>query len=237
MEAAAAGAPFPVPLAGGVPRPRRPAAPRRRLDRRRLARRRAVLRVPPDERVRRARRRRHRARRRAPPLHVPHAAPRAGRGLARRWSAGISTGTAAPVKEERLDDRGQEFPRVDERRVGLPHRYGYAVAVGRSDDILGTESVLLRHDFERGTSEARSFGRGASAGRGGLRPPVRRCRRVRRLAPDARALAPTPAPPRCTSSTPTTSTARRRPSWSCRSGCRRVPRQLGARPVLSQVPR
>ncbi len=68
------------------------------------------------------------------------------------------------VKEERLDDRGQEFPRVDERRVGLPNRYGYAVATGQGDDILGTESVLLRHDFERGTSQARSFGSGASLG-------------------------------------------------------------------------
>jgi carotenoid cleavage dioxygenase len=38
------------------------------------------------------------------------------------------------------------------------------VAVGQENGIVGTESVLLRHDFERGTSEARSFGRGASLG-------------------------------------------------------------------------
>ena len=37
--------------------------------------------------------------------------------------------------------------------MGLPHRYGYAVAVGASDGIVGTESVLLRHDFERGTAK------------------------------------------------------------------------------------
>ena len=29
-------------------------------------------------------------------------------------------GHGGPVKEERLDDRGQEFPRVDERMVGRP---------------------------------------------------------------------------------------------------------------------
>ncbi len=73
-------------------------------------------------------------------------------------------GQGGGVKEERLDDRGQEFPRVDERRVGLPHRYGYAVAVGRTEDLVGTESVLLRHDLERRTSESRSFGSGATLG-------------------------------------------------------------------------
>jgi carotenoid cleavage dioxygenase-like enzyme len=87
--------------------------------------------------------------------------PSEGAPTLERWHL---DGHGGPVKEERLDDRGQEFPRVDERRVGLPHRYGYAVAVGRSDDIVGTESVLLRHDLQRGTSVARSFGPGASLG-------------------------------------------------------------------------
>ena len=87
--------------------------------------------------------------------------PAEGTPTLERWHL---DGHGGAVKEERLDDRGQEFPRVDERRVGLPHRYGYAVGVGESDDIVGTESVLLRHDLERGTSDARSFGRGASVG-------------------------------------------------------------------------
>ena len=87
--------------------------------------------------------------------------PDEGTPTLERWHL---DGHGGAVKEERLDDRGQEFPRVDERRVGRPHRYGYAVAVGESDDILGTESVLLRHDLEQGTSVARSFGRGTSVG-------------------------------------------------------------------------
>jgi carotenoid cleavage dioxygenase len=87
--------------------------------------------------------------------------PSEGTPTLERWHL---DGHGGPVKEERLDDRGQEFPRVDERRVGLPHRYGYSVAVGRSDDIIGTESVLLRHDLQQRTSVARSFGRGASLG-------------------------------------------------------------------------
>ncbi len=90
-----------------------------------------------------------------------HLGPSEGTPTLERWHL---DGHGGAVKEERLDDRGQEFPRVDERRVGLHHRYGHAVAVGDPDDILGTESVLLRHDFERGTSEARPFGRGASLG-------------------------------------------------------------------------
>ncbi len=87
--------------------------------------------------------------------------PSEGSTTLERWHL---DGRGAAVKEERLDDRGQEFPRVDERRVGLPHRFGYAVALATADGILGAESQLLRHDFERGTSEARSFGAGAQVG-------------------------------------------------------------------------
>ena len=94
-------------------------------------------------------------------FRTQHLGPSEGSPTLERWHL---DGRGGAVKEERLDDRGQEFPRVDERRVGLPNRYGYAVATGQGDDILGTESVLLRHDFERGTSQARSFGSGASLG-------------------------------------------------------------------------
>jgi len=78
-----------------------------------------------------------------------------------RWHIDAHGGA---VKEERLDDRGQEFPRVDERRVGLPHRYGYAPAVAREEDHFATEAALLCHDLEAGTSTARSFGAGTSLG-------------------------------------------------------------------------
>ncbi|MGP0029242.1 MAG: carotenoid oxygenase family protein [Acidimicrobiales bacterium] len=73
-------------------------------------------------------------------------------------------GRGGPVKEERLDDRGQEYPRIDERRIGLPYRYGYSVTVGERDDSLVPESSLLRHDLVSGTSAVRQFGRGASLG-------------------------------------------------------------------------
>jgi carotenoid cleavage dioxygenase len=87
--------------------------------------------------------------------------PSEGGSTLERWHL---DGHGGAVKEERLDDHGQEFPRVDERVVGRRHRYGYAVAVGQSDDIIGTESMLVRHDFERGTSVERSFAPGAGLG-------------------------------------------------------------------------
>jgi carotenoid cleavage dioxygenase len=89
--------------------------------------------------------------------------PNEGPPTLERWHL---DGHGAPVKEERLDDRGQEFPRIDERHLGLPHRYGYSVTVGQTDDILGTESGLIRHDLAATTSEVRQFGAGATIGEG-----------------------------------------------------------------------
>ena len=57
-----------------------------------------------------------------------------------------------PVKEDRLSDRGQEFPRHDERLIGKPYRYGYCGAVGEGLLFGG----LLKHDLETGESLHRS---------------------------------------------------------------------------------
>ncbi len=63
-----------------------------------------------------------------------------------RWSVDLVGGK---VVEERLDDRGQEFPRVDERLVGRRHRFGYAGA------FLENETALIKHDLDRRTSQVR----------------------------------------------------------------------------------
>jgi carotenoid cleavage dioxygenase len=65
-----------------------------------------------------------------------------------RWSIDL---VAGKLVEERIDDRSQEFPRVDERVVGRRHRYGYAGA------FLENESALVKHDLDRRTSEVRSL--------------------------------------------------------------------------------
>ncbi|MGB6455212.1 MAG: carotenoid oxygenase family protein [Streptosporangiaceae bacterium] len=87
-----------------------------------------------------------------------------------RWTIDPTAGT---VSQQRLDDRGQEFPRVDDRIVSRRHRYGYSAVIGEvtraitvagdfTDDAFA--NALLRHDLERGTTVAREFGRDATVG-------------------------------------------------------------------------
>jgi len=68
-----------------------------------------------------------------------------------RWTIDPRGG---PVKEERLDDRPQEFPRLDERLVGKPHRYGYTVEVGPGFRF----EALLKHDLRGGRTERHEEG-------------------------------------------------------------------------------
>ncbi|HEU0192191.1 MAG TPA: carotenoid oxygenase family protein [Mycobacterium sp.] len=75
-----------------------------------------------------------------------------------RWTVDLADGK---VRESRFDDRGQEFPRVDERLVGKRHRFGYAVGVG---DGTASDSTLLKHDLVGGTTASRSFGSGKQLG-------------------------------------------------------------------------
>jgi len=87
-----------------------------------------------------------------------------------RWIIDPAAGT---VSQQRLDDRGQEFPRVDDRVVSERHRYGYSAVIGEitraitvsgdfADDAFA--NALLRHDLARGTTETRAFGREATVG-------------------------------------------------------------------------
>ena len=73
-----------------------------------------------------------------------------------RWTFDLSNGK---VVEERLDDRGQEFPRHDERLVGKPYRYGYTVAT--LPGLLGAGNV--KHDLRDGSSEVHDYGAGRHA--------------------------------------------------------------------------
>ncbi|WP_410671865.1 carotenoid oxygenase family protein [Amycolatopsis sp. cmx-4-68] len=75
-----------------------------------------------------------------------------------RWTVDLAAGK---VLEERLDDRGQEFPRVDERLVGRPHRYGYAMS---TDGGANPGGSLFKHDLRTGSREERAFGAGRQPG-------------------------------------------------------------------------
>jgi carotenoid cleavage dioxygenase len=87
--------------------------------------------------------------------------PNEGAPTLDRWTVDLNAGK---VLEERLDDRPQEFPRVDERLVGKRHRIGWSVLAEQDDADLSLAGALLKHDTTAGTSEVRSFGRGTAAG-------------------------------------------------------------------------
>lgn len=85
-----------------------------------------------------------------------HNGPNEGSPHLYRWVVDQSAGKVA---ESQRDDHAQEFPRVDERVVGRPHRYGYAVGF-TIDDGLTMPAAVLKHDLETGTTQARSLGAG-----------------------------------------------------------------------------
>lgn len=68
-------------------------------------------------------------------------------GVLWSWTLDLSAGT---VTERQLDDRGVEFPRIDDRLAGLPARYGVAVGGDR----------LVRYDLTDGSATEHTFGDG-----------------------------------------------------------------------------
>jgi carotenoid cleavage dioxygenase-like enzyme len=67
------------------------------------------------------------------------------------WTINLTRGT---VTEQQIDERSVEFPRVDDRLVGMPARYGVTVGAGK----------LVRYDLERGTAEEHLFGTATEPG-------------------------------------------------------------------------
>ena len=61
------------------------------------------------------------------------------------WTINLTRGT---VTEQQIDERPIEFPRMDDRRAGMPARYGVTVGSGK----------LVRYDLERGTAEEKAQG-------------------------------------------------------------------------------
>jgi carotenoid cleavage dioxygenase len=77
-----------------------------------------------------------------------------------RWTVDLSAGK---VREERLDDRGQEFPRVNDTLAMSRHRFGYSVESVNTDDAF-TTARILKHDLDRGATAAHDFGAGHMPG-------------------------------------------------------------------------
>jgi carotenoid cleavage dioxygenase len=77
-----------------------------------------------------------------------------------RWTIDRSAGK---VREERLDERGNEFPRVNETLLMSQHRYGYTVEAVNTETAFDT-ARLLKHDLRGGTSEQHDFAAGGRPG-------------------------------------------------------------------------
>ena len=73
-----------------------------------------------------------------------------------RWTFDLATGS---VTEEQLDDVAHGFPRVDDRVVGLAHRYGWGVAPRHGGrPVLADAGVVVRWDVETGSQATWDFG-------------------------------------------------------------------------------
>ncbi|NUS24361.1 MAG: dioxygenase, partial [Streptomyces sp.] len=87
-----------------------------------------------------------------------------------RWTIDLRQGR---VRTRTLDDRPQEFPRVNESLVSRRHRYGYTAASAEMarayltldgnppDETFG--NALIKQDLLRGTTEVHRLPRGAAA--------------------------------------------------------------------------
>lgn len=78
-----------------------------------------------------------------------------------RWMIDTATGS---VHEEQLSDVPLEFPRVDERVVGRPHRWAYATEVPRSADGNDFGRRLVRIDGKSGSTAMIDLGAGRRGG-------------------------------------------------------------------------
>ncbi len=85
--------------------------------------------------------------------------PDEGVPVLERWTIDPGGGKVAT---ELLDDRPQEFPRVDERVVGRKNRYGYSAALVEKDEVgFAMGGALIKHDLSAGTTEVRAIPGGA----------------------------------------------------------------------------
>jgi carotenoid cleavage dioxygenase len=79
--------------------------------------------------------------------------PDEGVTVLERWTIDLAGGS---VKTEVLNDRSQEFPRIDERLTGRPHRYGYGAGLGEG----AQHGPAFKHDLAAGTTEVHDYGPG-----------------------------------------------------------------------------
>ncbi len=77
-------------------------------------------------------------------------------GRFERWRIDPST---RRIERRVIDETAQEFPRIDERRFGQPHRYAYTVAVppDGNPQLFGA-TAIYKHDLAKGDRRVHQFG-------------------------------------------------------------------------------
>jgi carotenoid cleavage dioxygenase len=78
-----------------------------------------------------------------------------------RWTLDLAGGS---TKEQRLDERAIEFPRVDERRTGHRYRYGYATQLRGRDGLHVDPAGIIKYDLDSGRSDVHRLPDGSAAG-------------------------------------------------------------------------
>ena len=87
---------------------------------------------------------------------------RGGPPALHRWTIDLAAGK---VRDELVDERGQEFPRVNETLLGAKHRFGYSVGVETARRVRrrGLPQARLRPRYERGARLRHRAARRASS--------------------------------------------------------------------------
>jgi len=68
------------------------------------------------------------------------------------------------VKEQTLDDRAMEFPRVADAVMGLKNRFAFTLRLEPTDDDQPDFKGILKTDLETGKSELHEYGPGRNSG-------------------------------------------------------------------------
>ena len=78
-----------------------------------------------------------------------------------RWTFDMKSGAVA---EQQLDEVSHGFPRVDDRVVGLQHRYGWGVAPRDGEGTLLDAGVVVKWDLTTGSQATYDLGSGIVPG-------------------------------------------------------------------------
>jgi carotenoid cleavage dioxygenase len=78
-----------------------------------------------------------------------------------RWTIDLAAGR---VKEEQLDDAPGDFPRVDDRRTGLPARYGYTMGLVPDAGSPSFDRWIYKYDLVTGARQRHDLGAGVRGG-------------------------------------------------------------------------